>query len=697
MASFFPRDASAARPADVPLGLGVLQPFAANEDQFRHLMEASPAISWAADADGRVTFAANRLFEYTGLQPGNDVRDWARLAVHPDDYPQRFEAWRHAKQDGGAFEIELRIRRADGVYRWFLVRAVALRGEDGRVERWFATATDIDERKRSEENLRFLAKASAALAEVTDVDDTLKRISRLAVPHFADWVEVTLREPAGAVRRVVVNHWDPKRVKEAEELYRRYPQSEASGALKVVRTGESIFIPDVSDRMLQGASRSGEHLHMLRKLRLRSFISVPMRSKTRVMGALSFATSESGRAYTEFDLRTAEELAHRATIALENAELVQALKEADRRKDEFLAVLAHELRNPLAPVRNAIEILRASHSPSPQLQWTHDVIDRQVRQMTRLVDDLLDVSRITSGKIELRKERVELAAAVRVALEASRPLVERGGHQLTVKLPPEPLWLNADLARLAQILSNLVNNAAKYTRPGGHIWLIAERRDSEVVIRVRDNGIGIEPRMLQRVFDMFAQVRGTADHSQGGLGIGLTLVKRLTELHGGRIEAHSDGPGRGSEFVVVLPLSSDEAANDPSAKDAVPALPVNPRRILVVDDNRDAADSLSMLLHARGHDVRVAYDGLEAVGAAITFQPDVVLLDIGLPKLYGYDAARRIRELRGKDVLLIAITGWGQEEDRRRAREAGFDHHLTKPVDPEAISRLIDAAGPKPS
>ena len=690
MASFFPRDAPAAKPADIPLGMGVLQPLAANEDQFRHLVEATPAITWAADAEGRVTFANNRLFEYTGLQPGEDVRDWARLSVHPDDYPERLEAWRHARQDGGAFEIELRIRRADGIYRWFLVRAIPLRGEGGRVERWFASATDIDERKRSEQILRFLAEASAALAEVTDVDDTLKRISRLAVPQFADWVEVTMKEPGGAVRRVVVNHWDPKRVQQAEELHRLHPQSEASGVLKVIRTGESVFIPDVSDRMLQGASRSGEQLHMLRKLALRSYISVPMRSKTRVMGALSFGTAESGRVYSNFDLRTAEELAHRASIALENAELLQALKEADRRKDEFLAVLAHELRNPLAPVRNAIEILRASHSPSPQLQWTHDVIDRQVRQMTRLVDDLLDVSRITSGKIELRKERVELAAAVRSALEASRPLIERGSHQLTVRVPPEAIWLTADLARLAQILSNLLNNAAKYTRPGGHIWLTAERGDGEAVIRVRDNGIGIEPRMLERVFDMFAQVHRGSDHTQGGLGIGLTLVKRLTELHGGRIEARSDGPERGSEFAVCLPLSAEEAANDPSAKDASPQPIVAPRRILVVDDNRDAADSLSMLLHARGHDVRVAYDGLEAVGAAIAFQPDVVLLDIGLPKLYGYDAARRIRELRGDGVLLVAITGWGQEEDRRRAREAGFDHHLTKPVDPEAISRLID-------
>jgi signal transduction histidine kinase/ActR/RegA family two-component response regulator len=581
------------------------------------------------------------------------------------------------------------------VYRWFLVRAVPVRDEAGLVAEWTGSGADIDERKRSEENLRFLAESSVALSELTDVETTLKRVAHLAVPHFADWSEVTINEASGSTRRIVVNHWDPERLKHAEELIRRYPPIETEGSLKVIRTGEPIWISEVTDQMLQQAARGDEHLQMIRALGLRSYISVPMSAKNRVLGALSFATAESGRTYTEYDLHAAKELAHRAAIALENAELVQALKEADRRKDEFLAVLAHELRNPLAPVRNAIEILRATHSPSPQLQWTHDVIDRQVRQMTRLVDDLLDVSRITSGKIELRKERIELSAAVGIAIEASRPLIERGQHILTVRIPPEPIWINADLGRIAQILSNLLNNAAKYTRPGGHIWLTAERRDGHVSLRVCDNGMGIPPTMLRKIFEMFTQVGGTSDHSQGGLGIGLTLVKRLVELHGGTVEARSDGPNKGSEFIVNVPVSSEEDAPDLHGSDATTEVRVEPRRILVVDDNRDAAESLSMLLHARGHDVRVAYDGLEAVGAAIAFHPDVVLLDIGLPKLHGYDAARRIRDLRGDKALLIAVTGWGQDEDRRRSKAAGFDHHLTKPVDPELITRLIDESSRK--
>ena len=697
MASSLPKNSDPAPPGAEPLGLGPLEPLAANDERFRHLVEANPAIAWSVDARGQMTYPNRRLFDYTGLEAGRDIDDWARRALHPNDYPTRAEAWRRAHEDGGAFEIEARIRRHDGAYRWFLLRALPLKDADGRIVEWSGSGTDIDERKRSEENLRFLADASAALVEIADFEGTLKRIAQIALPSFADWAEVTVLEPSGKVRRVAALHWDPERTRFAEDLERRFPLDENGTARRAIRSGQPVLVPDVDERMLREAARSGEHLELLRSLDLRSYLCVPMRSKDRILGAIAFATSESGRAYGEFDLEVAEELARRASIALENARLVRELKEADRRKDEFLAVLAHELRNPLAPVRNAIEILRSLPPPSPQLQWTHDVIDRQVRQLSRLVDDLLDVSRITSGKIELRKERVELAAAVRIALESSRPVIERGGHELTVRVTPEPVWLDADLARLAQVLSNLVNNAAKYTRPGGHIWVTAERRGGEAVVCVRVNGIGIEPAMLARIFDMFTQAGTAGAHSQGGLGIGLTLARRLVELHGGRVEALSEGIGRGSEFVVHLPIapapdSAGTRREEPAAPRAKPAS----RRILVVDDHRDAADSLCMLLKSRGHDVRVAYDGIEAVGAAVTFRPDVVLLDIGLPKLSGNDAARRIREAHGDGVTLVAVTGWGQDEDRRRAREAGFDHHLVKPVDLAAITRIIEKASPAP-
>jgi PAS domain S-box-containing protein len=374
----------------------------------------------------------------------------------------------------------------------------------------------------------------------------------------------------------------------------------------------------------------------------------------------------------------------------------QALQEADRRKDEFLAMLAHELRNPLAPIRNAVQILRAKGPPMLELHWARDVIDRQVDQMTRLVDDLLDVSRITRGKILLRKERVELAAVVSSAVEASRPLIEKWGHELTVTLPPGPVHLEADPTRLAQVLLNLLNNAAKYTEQGGRIWLTIEPEGDEVCVRVKDTGIGIPPEMLPRVFEMFTQVERSLERSQGGLGLGLTLVRSLVEMHGGTVKAHSGGPGKGSEFVVRLPVARGPEPEG-VAGDGGKVLSPPRRRILVVDDNRDAANSLAILLRILGHEVHTAHDGLEAVGAATVFQPDVVLLDIGLPKLNGYEAARRVRQERGTGVTLIALTGWGQEEDRRLSKEAGFDHHMTKPVELPALQRLLANTHPSDS
>ncbi len=366
----------------------------------------------------------------------------------------------------------------------------------------------------------------------------------------------------------------------------------------------------------------------------------------------------------------------------------EALRAADRRKDEFLATLAHELRNPLAPMHAALQVMRLADHDRTAVAQAREMMERQVRHMVRLVDDLLDVSRITRGKIDLRKQRVDLAAVVRTAVETSRPLIEAANHELTVTAPPHPIFVDGDPVRLAQVFLNLLNNAAKYTERGGRIVLTVERQGSDAVVSVKDTGVGIPPAMLSRIFELFMQVDRTLDKAQGGLGIGLTLVRRLVEMHGGSVEARSAGYGRGSEFIVRLPAVLIAAGEAEAASNKGSALPR--RRILVVDDNRDSAVSLGMMLELMDNEVRTAHDGEEAVRAAEAFRPDVVLLDIGLPKLNGYEAAQCIRaEPWGRDMVLIAVTGWGQEEDRRRSKEAGFNFHIVKPVEPAALEKVL--------
>jgi PAS domain S-box-containing protein len=379
------------------------------------------------------------------------------------------------------------------------------------------------------------------------------------------------------------------------------------------------------------------------------------------------------------------------TDITEKKKTEREMQEANVRKDQFLAMLAHELRNPLAPIRNAIQVLRVLGPADPRLQSAREVIDRQIRHLTRLVDDLLDVSRITQGKVTLRKDNVELATIIAHAVETYRTVIDERRQHLEVSLPVRPLPVEGDPIRLEQIVGNLLNNASKYTEEGGRIWLSAERSANEIVVRIRDTGIGIPEDVLPHVFDLFSQANRSLDRSQGGLGIGLTLVRSMVEMHGGKVEAFSAGPGRGSEFIVTLPLLPDDLRHE----EVVLTSNARPRpgrslRILVVDDNHDAAESLSVLLEMSGHQLHIAHEGETALQTAITFHPQAVLLDIGLPGMDGYEVARHLREQPGmKECFLVALTGYGQEEDRRRSKEAGFDHHLVKPVDPDQLDALI--------
>ena len=574
---------------------------------------------------------------------------------------------------------------------------------DGKVARWFGTSTDIHEQKRAEEASRFLAAASAELAGLVDYESTLQKVANLAVPYFADWSAVDLVDDDGDLRRLAVAHEDAEKITLVQELMREYPPDPQSpvGAFAVLRSGKPELVGEITDEMLVRGAKDERHLQLIRSLGLKSYICVPMIASGKTLGLLTFATAESGRVYTEGDLALAMDLSNRASVAVENTQLYQALRDADRRKDEFLATLAHELRNPLAPVRNALQILKMPRVDAQTIERSREMMERQVQHLVRLVDDLMDVSRVMRGKIELRKEQIELAAVVARAVETVQPLVDAQGHELSVRISSESLLLDADPVRLAQVVGNLLTNAAKYTEPNGRIWLTAERDGEMAVLRVRDNGIGIATQMLPRIFELFVQVDHASTKAQGGLGIGLTLVKNLVEMHNGTVEARSEGLGKGSEFAVRLPVLPNEHDKDHGSQDVRQADRVpspSGHRLLVVDDNQDAANSLAMLLKLQGHEVRVAFSGMGAVEMTKTYTPDVIFMDIGMPGMDGYEAARRIREQPGMGkVVMAALTGWGQQEDRRRTAEAGFNHHLVKPPEPAAVKLVLDAVAFRPT
>lgn len=666
-----------------------------SERQFRQLADAMPQIVWTAGPDGDIDYMNRQWTEFTGLPPTLGNPNWSSV-LHSDDAQRAKARWAVSVRSGAPFEMQIRLlERQQQTYRWHLIRTVAAHDDAGRIVRWFGTGTDIHEQKRAEESSRYLADASAALAAVVDYKSTLQTVANLAVPHFADWSAVDVTDDDGALRRLVVAHQDPQKVKVAHELMRQYPPDPhaASGAFAVLRTGKPEIVTNISDDMLVRGAKDETHLHLIRSLGLKSYISVPLIVSGQPLGVLTFATAESGRTYTDADLALATDLAHRASVAVENTQLYEALRDADRRKDEFLATLAHELRNPLAPIRNALQILKMPRVDEAMVARSRDMMERQVEHLVRLVDDLLDVSRVMRGKIELRRERVELAAVVARALETVQPLVDAQGHRLSVYLPSESLPIDADPVRLAQVVGNLLTNAAKYTEPAGRLWLTAAGDGDTVELRVRDTGIGIDPQMLPRIFELFVQVDHASTKAQGGLGIGLTLVKSLVEIHHGTVEARSEGLGRGSEFIVRLPKSVRAAGPpDHGVDQSLPVgqAPASGYRLLVVDDNQDAADSLAMLLGLQGHDVRVASSGVTALEITKAYIPDVVFLDIGMPGMDGYEVARRLRQQRGMEtVVLAALTGWGQKEDRRRTSEAGFNHHLVKPPEPKAIEAVL--------
>jgi PAS domain S-box-containing protein len=548
---------------------------------------------------------------------------------------------------GQTFRAEMPYFVADGSERMVDVTIQPIRDETGRVLFLAPTGTDITDRKRAEadrEKFVTLIENSTDFIGMCDLNGMPFFVNRAGLAMVGLDADEARRTPVSSFffpedRPRIMEEFFPKVLEtghgEIEVRFRHFKTGDAHWMAYKVLT-----LPDAAGRPAAIAT-----------------VSQDVTERRRL----------------EDDLR----------------KLAADLSEADRRKNEFLAILAHELRTPLAPISNAMRALRLAGGGSEAVRSANDMLERQVGQMSRLVDDLLDMSRITRGKIELRCERVALAPIVDQAVDAARALYASLHHELTVSLPPQPVYVDADPNRLAQVVGNLLNNAAKFTDRGGHVCLTVEHEDQQAIIRVRDNGIGISAEQLPRLFEMFTQVDTSLERSRDGLGIGLTLVKTLVEMQGGTVEAHSDGLGRGSEFVVRLPVAAD--APRPSPRTAAPVTRAAPgRRILIVDDSEDGAESLAMVLQLGGYETFKAHDGIEALEAAERLRPDAVLLDIGLPRLNGYEACRRIRkEPWGKNLLLVALTGWGQDEDRRRSREAGFDAHMVKPVDYDALMELL--------
>ena len=547
---------------------------------------------------------------------------------------------------------------------------------------------DASHHKQEMARRTFLAQAGDELMNAADYRQALVHIAELAVPRMADWCAVDIVEPGTtALHRIATAHIDPAKVQYAHRLNEQYPPLEnaATGVPNVVRTGRSELYKEIPAELLDKAAVDDEHRRVIRELDLRSAMVVPLRGRDRVFGAISFVYS-GNRRYTEDDLAFAEELARRAALIIERRKLEEEARRANGAKDEFLAMLGHELRNPLAPIRTALELMTSRGDVSNAKERA--VIERQVNYLVGLVDDLLDVSRITSGKIELELEPSELSAVLARAVETASPLLEQRRHHLEISVPPNGLMVDADPGRLAQVFSNVLINAAKFTNPGGRIAVTAAPEGNDIVIAVKDTGVGIKPDMLPAVFEMFVQEGQSIARSQGGLGLGLSIVRSLVTMHHGSVTVESDGPGQGSTFKVRLPRS--DAAVHRTKQPPMLERPGVSRRVLVVDDNVDAASLLEGILTHYGHDIRVAFDGPTALEIASTFKPELALLDIGLPVMDGYELAEKLRALLPDAVpRMIAITGYGQQADRLRAIASGFDRHLVKPVGLELLRKTM--------
>jgi signal transduction histidine kinase/ActR/RegA family two-component response regulator len=569
--------------------------------------------------------------------------------------------------------------------RVLIARTIAREATANAIEEGKQLRVTMADRKRAEEALTFLANAGTSLAALADRQSALQQAARIPIPFLADWCVVYVIDEQGAIDYHAHAHEDPEKERLLADMLTKFPLdwSSNTATVQALRTGKPQLMEDMPQPLVSSFTQSDEHREMVKVLGPHGVISVPLKIRDRTIGVIGLVACDAKRRYTQRDVELAESLAERVAIAVDNAKLFYAIKEASRHKDEFLAMLAHELRNPLAAIRYAVALGQVD--PADAGAEMFSIIDRQTGNLARLIDDLLDVSRISRDKVKLRQEYVDLRTIIEGAAATARPIVEEKCHELKIELLTDPIRLFVDMTRTEQILANLLTNAAKYTNKGGQITVRGSTEGKMAVIDVIDTGIGLPPEMLHRVFELFTQADRTLDRSEGGLGIGLTVARRLAELHGGTISVHSDGLGCGSTFTVRLPLSEEISSAAREQSDDEQAQAAIRRKILVVDDNRDTAMSCSMLFKTMGHDVQTAYDGIAALELARSFKPEAIFLDIGLPGMNGFEVVRTLRQEGHRNEIIVAVSGYGQPEDRQRSREAGFDEHLVKPVQQESL------------
>ncbi len=678
-----------------------------SEHRFRTMADTAPVLIWISGADSSHFFFNKTWLNFTGRELEVELDNGWNAGVHPDDFARQAEVYATHFAQKQAFEVEYRLRRHDGEYRWLLERGSPRWTADNEFAGFIGSCIDITEMKHAKDRQTFLVEATSIIASSLDYEKILSNIAYLTVPKLADWCAVDVLEEDGTIRRLAVAHVDPTKIQWANELHQRYPYDPEAphGVPKVVATGKSEWYEEISDDLLVAAARDDEHLRLLRGVGFTSAMLVPLIAHGRTLGVLTFATAASGRRYNLEDLALAEDLASRAALAISNARLYRDSQESSRLKDEFLATMSHELRTPLTAILGWSDLLSMNKLDQESTLQALDSIQRNARAQVRLVEDLMDVSRIITGKLRLDLRPVALAVVVEAATDTVRPTAEAKNIRLQVLLDPQAGPVSGDPDRLQQIIWNLLSNALKFTPRNGRIQVRLERVNSHVELTVSDSGQGISAEFLPHVFDRFRQADSTLTRSVGGLGLGLEIVRQLVELHGGTVQASSEGKNRGATFTVSLPIaavhknhntrSTDNERVHPRASGRVAfecAQELKGLQVLVADDDTDARELIVAVLSQCGAKVTSVASAQAALDAIARAQPDVLISDIGMPDEDGYSLIKKLRALppqQGGRIPAVALTAYARAEDRIKALSSGFQMHAPKPVESAELMAIV--------